>query len=137
VPLASTITTGLIGAAAKSAQASKLPLVFNLAGKTTLRELCAGLSVCSVVLTNDSGPMHLAAAVGSRVVALFGSTSPELTAPGVPGDPQHTIMSVGVPCSPCFRRICPIDLRCLTGIQVQEVVDSVVKVDAPPSSQAR
>ncbi len=136
-PVASRITTGLTAESARNPQAPKLPLVSNLAGKTTLRELCVGLSVCSVVLTNDSGPMHLAAAVGSRVVALFGSTSPGLTAPGMPGDVQHTVLRMGVPCSPCFRRTCPIDLRCLTGIQAQEVVDAVAKVAARPPSQAR
>src|SRR5262249_11278124 len=75
----------------------------NTAGETTLRELCAGLALCSIVLTNDSGPMHLAAAVGCRVVVPFGSTSPELTAPGLPGSERHTILrAAGVPCAPCF-----------------------------------
>src|SRR6185369_13219223 len=60
--------------------------VINLTGKTTLRELCAALQACSVVLTNDTGPMHLAAALGCRVAAIFGSTAPELTAPGLPRD---------------------------------------------------
>lgn len=99
----------------------------NLAGRTTLRELCALLRACRVVLTNDTGPMHLAAAVGTPVVALFGSTSPELTAPGLPGDTRHQLLRAGSPCSPCFLRECPIDFRCMTGIQVTQVVESVAR----------
>jgi heptosyltransferase-2 len=88
----------------------------NLAGKTTLRQLMALLKTCRVLLTNDSGPMHLAAALGTPVVAPFGSTSPELTGPGQPGDVRHRVLRANAPCSPCFRRTCPIDFRCMTGI---------------------
>jgi heptosyltransferase-2 len=90
--------------------------VHNLAGQTSLRELCAGLSLCAAVLTNDTGPMHLAAAVGSPVVVPFGSTSPELTGPGQPGSPGHSLMLGAAPCAPCFRRTCPIDFRCMLSI---------------------
>jgi heptosyltransferase-2 len=94
------------------------PLVrlHNLAGRTSLRELCVALELCAVVLTNDTGPMHLAAAVGTPVVIPFGSTSPELTGPGVPGDERHRLVLGQAPCAPCFRRECPIDLRCLRSI---------------------
>lgn len=100
----------------------------HLAGKTSLRELCVVLSLCRVVLTNDTGPMHLAAAVGARVVTPFGSTSPELTAPGLPGDSRHQLLRSGAPCSPCFLRDCPIDFRCMNGISVDRVVQAVVQV---------
>ena len=66
--------------------------VHLLAGKTDLRELMAGLVLCHVLLTNDSGPMHVAAALGVRVVVPFGSTSPELTGPGLPGDAGHPLL---------------------------------------------
>jgi len=102
--------------------------VRSLAGQTSLRELCAALKACDVLLTNDSGPMHVAAAVGTRVVVPFGSTSPDLTGPGLPGDPRHRLLSCGAPCSPCFRRECPIDLRCLTGITVESVVAAVLEL---------
>lgn len=100
--------------------------VVNLAGATTLRELCAALRICRVVVANDTGPMHLAAAVGAPVVALFGSTSPALTAPGLPGDPRHYLCGNAAPCAPCFRRECPIDLRCLNAIAPDEVAAAAV-----------
>ena len=99
--------------------------VLNLAGKTSLRQLMALLKRCRVVLTNDTGPMHVAAALGTPVVVPFGSTSPELTGPGLPGDPRHQLLRSVAPCSPCFRRECPIDFRCMTGISVERVVGAV------------
>jgi heptosyltransferase-2 len=84
------------------------------------------LKCCRVLLTNDSGPMHVAAALGTPVVAPFGSTSPELTGPGLPGDARHRLLKSGAPCSPCFLRECPIDFRCMTGITAERVVDAVL-----------
>ena len=101
--------------------------VLNLAGKTSLRELMALLKLCRVVLTNDSGPMHVAAALGTPVVVPFGSTSPELTGPGLPGDPRHQLLKSAAPCSPCFRRTCPIDFRCMTGIGPERVIEAVCR----------
>jgi len=106
---------------------SPAPPPVNLAGKTTLRELCAALKACRVLLTNDTGPMHVAAAVGTPVVVPFGSTSPELTGPGLPGDSRHRLLTGEAPCSPCFLRECPIDFRCMTGISVQRVVQAVLE----------
>jgi heptosyltransferase-2 len=103
------------------------PIVFNLAGHTSLRELCAALSLCQVLLTNDTGPMHVAAAVGTPVVVPFGSTSPELTGPGLPGDPRHRPLVAPVPCRPCFRRRCPIDLRCMNAVTVDRVVAATLE----------
>jgi heptosyltransferase-2 len=100
--------------------------VFNLAGHTSLRELMAALKLCRVVLTNDTGPMHVAAALGTPVVVPFGSTSPELTGPGLPGDTRHHLLKSDAPCSPCFLRECPIDFRCMNGISVERVVEEVV-----------
>ena len=101
--------------------------VVNLAGKTSLRELMALLKLCRVLLTNDSGPMHVAAALGTPVVVAFGSTSPELTGPGLPGDPSHHLLKANAPCAPCFRRACPIDFRCMTGINVGGAVEGVLQ----------
>ncbi|HRD05198.1 MAG TPA: lipopolysaccharide heptosyltransferase II, partial [Verrucomicrobiota bacterium] len=102
--------------------------VLNLAGQTSLRQLMALLKLCRVVLTNDSGPMHVAAALGTPVVVPFGSTSPALTGPGQPGDPRHRLFSSDAPCAPCFRRHCPIDLRCLTAISADDVTQAVRQI---------
>ncbi len=99
----------------------------NLAGQTTLRELMALLKLCRVLLTNDTGPMHVAAALGTPVVVPFGSTSPELTGPGLPGDPRHRLLKSDAPCSPCFLRECPIDFRCMNGLGIERVVAAVVE----------
>jgi heptosyltransferase-2 len=95
---------------------------YDLTGRTSLRQLMAGLTLCRLVLTNDSGPMHIAAALGTPVIVPFGSTSPELTGPGLPGSAGHVLLRANVPCSPCYLRECPIDHRCMNGIQVDQVV---------------
>jgi heptosyltransferase II len=98
----------------------------NLSGKTSLRELMALLKLCRVLLTNDTGPMHVAAALGTPVVVPFGSTSPELTGPIFSSGSK--ILKSDAPCSPCFLRECPIDFRCMNGISVEQVVETVVKL---------
>ena len=89
------------------------------------------LKLCRVVLTNDTGPMHVAAALGTPIVVPFGSTSPELTGPGLPGDTRHQLLRSEAPCSPCFRRVCPIDFRCMTGISEERAVAAVQAALAP------
>ncbi len=111
--------------------------ITNVAGKTMLRELCAAVKCCSAVLTNDTGPMHVAAATGTPVVVPFGSTSMEMTCPGLPGDATHRLLSVHAPCSPCFQRVCPIDFRCMNGITVDQVVTAVLSLlEQMPSAQS-
>jgi heptosyltransferase-2 len=102
--------------------------VWNLAGITTLRELCAALKLCALLVTNDTGPMHVAAAVGTPVVAPFGSTSPELTGPGLPADNGHRLLISEASCSPCFLRECPIDMRCMNSISVQRVTQAILQL---------
>jgi len=114
-------------------QTSPADSVRSIAGQTSLSELCAALKACRLVLTNDTGPMHVAAAVGTRVIVPFGSTSPELTGPGLPGDARHRLIKANVPCSPCFLRECPIDFRCMNSIRVETVVEAVLKVLADGS----
>jgi heptosyltransferase-2 len=126
LPTAEAIHSALCGASKSNAD-GRTPRsgVLNLAGKTSLRELMALLKVCRVLLTNDTGPMHVAAALGTPVVVPFGSTSPELTGPGLPGDARHRLLRAAVPCAPCFRRECPIDFRCMASITVERVVNAV------------
>jgi heptosyltransferase-2 len=111
----------------ESAIPSPPSAIWNLTGRTSLRELMALLKLCRVLLTNDTGPMHVAAALGTPVVVLFGSTSPELTGPGLPGDARHRLLKSDAPCVPCFLRECPIDFRCLNGISVECVVETVLE----------
>jgi heptosyltransferase-2 len=94
----------------------------NLAGGTTLRELVALIHECSVFVTNDSGPMHIAAALDVPVVALFGSTDEKSTGPY--GQSEGVIRKQ-VSCSPCFKRVCPIDFRCMREISPEEVARKV------------
>lgn len=99
--------------------------VFDLAGKTSLRELMSLMKLCRIFLTNDTGPMHVAAALDVPVAAIFGSTSPELTAPLPATESRLQIVASDAPCSPCFLRECPIDFRCMKGITVENVLSSI------------
>jgi heptosyltransferase II len=98
--------------------------VVNLAGKTSMRELIALIQQCQVFITNDSGPMHIASALGISLIALFGSTSDVTTGPYQKGIVLHK----HVPCSPCYRKECPIDFRCMTRIEVPEVYQEVKNI---------
>ncbi len=96
----------------------------NLAGKTTLPELIAELRKCTLLLTNDTGTMHLAAAFGVRTAAIFGSTEPAWTRALGAG---HTIIRHHVECSPCFLRECPgFGLRCMNELPATQVADAVL-----------
>jgi len=95
--------------------------VVNLAGETTLGEFIALLAGARAVIANDSGSPHLAASLGVPVVVIFGSTSPQWTAPL--GEEVHVVREP-VPCSPCFRRECPTHLECYQGITVEKVLDT-------------
>ncbi len=74
--------------------------------------------------------MHVAAAVGTPVVGLFGSTTPELTGPGLPGAASHQLIREAPACAPCFQRECPLDFRCMTGISVERVVNALARLVA-------
>ena len=99
------------------------PRVVNLAGQTSLRQLMAIIKCLAVLVTNDSGPMHIADSLNIPLVALFGSTDPAVTGPYF----QRDAVVASVPsCSPCFKRVCPIDFRCMKAIQVNHVFDQVI-----------
>ncbi len=95
----------------------------NRIGKTTLDELIAELRRCRLLLTNDTGTMHLATLLGVPVVAVFGSTEHRLTGPLGDG---NTVIRHHVECSPCFLRECPIDFRCMHAVSVDEVTEKVL-----------
>ncbi len=90
-----------------------------LAGQTTLGQLMGLLKECRLVITNDSGPMHLAAALDVPQLAIFGSTSEIATGPL---SRQAEVIKHPVACNPCFLRECPIDFRCMTRITVERVI---------------
>jgi heptosyltransferase II len=94
----------------------------NRIGETTLEQLIEELRGCRLLLTNDTGTMHLASLLGLPTVAIFGSTEPHLTGPL--GN-SHIILRHHVECSPCFLRECPIDFRCMNAVSVEEVVAAV------------
>jgi len=97
----------------------------NRIGHTTLDQLIDELRECRLLLTNDTGTMHLAALLGVPVVAIFGSTEPRLTGPLGDG---HIILRHHVECSPCFLRECPIDFRCMKAVRSEEVADAVLSI---------
>lgn len=97
----------------------------NLIGQTSLAELIERLRECRLLLTNDTGTMHLAAHLGVPTVAVFGSTEPALTGPlGA----HCQVLRHHVECSPCFLRECPIDFRCMKAVTVEEVSATVMRV---------
>jgi lipopolysaccharide heptosyltransferase II len=94
----------------------------NQIGRTGLGELMKLLSRCDLLLTNDTGTMHLAAMLGVPVVAVFGSTDPVLTGPLGPG---HIVLQRKVPCGPCFQRECHLDFACMRGVESREAASAV------------
>lgn len=105
-----------------------------LSGATTIRELMAAMKRCSLLVTNDTGPMHIATAVQVPVVAIFGPTDWRTTSPyGAP----HAIVRQSVDCAPCLLRECPIDHRCMTGVSVEMVQEAAVKQVAGLSGSSR
>jgi ADP-heptose:LPS heptosyltransferase len=108
-------------AAAVIGHLGQLPAL-NLSGRTSLRDLIGIFAECAVVFGPDSGPMHLAAAVGCPVVSLWGSTSPARSAPWGFAD---LAISAEIPCHPCYLRECPIGRECLRRISAETVADTV------------
>lgn len=94
----------------------------NWAGETTLKELAALASLADLFITTDTGPMHLAAAAGAKVLALFGPTAPWRTGPY---GPSHIVVRTGIGCSPCFKRACDEGVQCMEGITVEDVMEQI------------
>lgn len=96
----------------------------NRIGQTSLEHLSDELRECRLLLTNDTGTMHLATLLGVPVIAIFGSTEHRLTGPLGSG---HTVVRHHVECSPCFLRECPIDFRCMHAVTSAEVTQAVLR----------
>ena len=105
-----------------------------LSGATTIRELMAALKRCTMLLTNDTGPMHIASAFQVPVVAIFGPTDWRTTSPF---GSAHVIVRQPVECAPCLLRECPIDHRCMTRVSVDQVYDAATKQVAGLSGSSR
>ena len=116
------IVTTMIGSAADRPTAAEIlaaaPRVIDLTGKTDLATLAGVLASVRTLVTNDSGAMHLAAAVGTRVTALFGPTDERHTRPLGDG---HDVIIGAAWCRPCMLRECPLDHRCMRGIDLAAV----------------
>lgn len=117
------LTQNKLGGIKDSYPGSRL---MNLTGKTSLRQLISLISECNALVTNDSGPMHIAYAAGTPVAAIFGSTSPELTGPPQNG---NIVIRGEAACSPCFIRKCNLDyIKCMYSITSDDVCDGVKKI---------
>ncbi|MDP6371651.1 MAG: lipopolysaccharide heptosyltransferase II [Vicinamibacterales bacterium] len=110
-------------AMAGSDAAGRVVNLVNLIGRTDLSALIGVLSGCDVCVSNDTGAMHLASALGRPVVALFGPSDERATAPLGP----HELMMHPVHCRPCLLRDCPIDHRCMTGISTDDVFAALAR----------
>ena len=124
------LTWVIVGTAKEASLGEQLARNFNgkvknLCGKTSLPELITELKGCTLLLTNDTGTMHLADLLGVPVVAIFGSTEPALTGPAGVTTPPHRILRRKVECSPCYLRECPVDFRCMNEITVEMVASAM------------
>jgi heptosyltransferase-2 len=97
----------------------------NLAAKTSVRELMALIKRCNFFITNDSGPMHIAAAFGVPLVAVFGSTDHTGTSPY---SNKAVVVRKNVECAPCKLRECPTDHRCMSAVTVEDVVEASIEL---------
>jgi heptosyltransferase-2 len=120
--------TTLPTAQAEQKRGGRAPAVIDLAGQTDLPLLAALMARCHSVVSNDSGAMHVAAAVGVPVTAVFGATNEHHTAPlpcDAPGIAAHEILTSPVWCRPCMLRECPIDHRCMRRVDPAAVAAAV------------
>jgi len=110
---------------ASSISRLSLKPVLNLCGKTDLKELIALISRAEVVVSGDTGPMHIAVALGVPVIALFGPTDPTLTGPyGWQHDSKKEVIMANTTCGPCFKKRCA-ETICMSSIRVEDVLSKL------------
>lgn len=135
----------VIGAASERASGTQIiasmgspKLALNLAGQTTLKQLAVLLRKVDLLVTNDSGPMHLAAAVETPVVGIFTCTNPFLSGPA---EVMHELVSTGVSCAAGYHKSCPLKgslhMACLAELSVERVWNAVVRILDRSRSTAR
>ncbi len=98
--------------------------VHNFAGKTSLEQVMGLIDSLDLLVTNDSGLMHVGAALGTRLVAIFGSTNPVTTGPW---SRNAVVVRHELPCSPCLKRTCSADFKCMKDIRVEEVFEACME----------
>jgi ADP-heptose:LPS heptosyltransferase len=118
----------VVGAPGDGELARQIPGATDLTGKTSLMELAALMELASVIITNDSGPMHIAAAMNRPMVALFGPTNPVRTGPYGHLD---AVVRANTDCSPCYRRQCPRNHECLLQLEAGVILDRVANMLTP------
>jgi ADP-heptose:LPS heptosyltransferase len=109
-----------------------------LAGRTSLPVLGAVIARLAVLITNDSGPAHIAYALGTPTVTVFGGTDPATWGP--PPDDPHAVLAHPAPCRPCDHADCPVGDLCLDGVTVPQVIAAAERVlarEMPRSADAR
>jgi ADP-heptose:LPS heptosyltransferase len=112
----------------EAARSQNRPAI-NLAGETTLKQLAVLMGAAEAVVSNDSGPMHLAAAMGTPVVGIFTCTSPILSGPA---GSSHELISTAVPCAASYHKRCPLHgpshLACLAEVPVDRVWNALLRI---------
>src|SRR6185503_4615506 len=105
----------------------KSPKLISLAGKTNLKQLMALFKRASFLISNDSGPLHIANSVGTKAVGIFGPTRPEITAPRGPAEVYLLQKDIGCNLVPCYYLDCPNNL-CMQAVKVKDVLETIGKI---------
>lgn len=112
----------VVGAEPVRSIVEECPEIIDLGGRTGLGDVVGVMARASVLVAVDSGILHVGAAVGARVVGLYGPSSPDVTGPQGEG---HTVLTSGADCSPCVRTVCKYNRKCMTDLHIDAVIEAV------------